>query len=125
MDLQSHDQAPPPSPRSVYITKAISIALFTTPAVDKGNLRALPSHTEALRRPLQLKGDLHAPDDSKGDPHALPTHTEAHLVKAIKVQVGGERRKVVMHTKLFLHRTTVPDSVSYTITHDFYTLGSS
>ena len=54
-----------------------------------------------------------------------PTHTEAHLVKAIEVQVGGERRKVVMHTELFLHRATGPDNVSYAITHNFYTLGSS
>ena len=30
-----------------------------------------------------------------------------------------------MHTKLFLHRATVPDNVGYAITHDFYSLGSS
>ena len=54
----------------MYITKATSIALFATPAVDKGDLHALPSNTEALRRPPQLKGDLHALDNSKGDLHA-------------------------------------------------------
>ena len=30
-----------------------------------------------------------------------------------------------MHTKLSLHRATIPDNVSYVITHDCYTLGSS
>ena len=57
---------------STYISKATSSALFPIPAVDNGDLHALPSYTEAIRRPPQLKGDRHAPNDSKGHPHALP-----------------------------------------------------